>query len=99
MSATLSMEDLEKFSDNIYEAIVVLAKRARQINDEQKIMIEANDAFEGQIDDYDEEEEDIEMNEKDQHKAIKFPKPTRLAIEEYLKGELEYDYGEEEESE
>ena len=39
MKGTLSMSDFEKFSDNIYEAIVILGKRARQINNEQKIFI------------------------------------------------------------
>jgi DNA-directed RNA polymerase omega subunit len=33
----LDIATLEKKAGNIYEAIVITAKRARQINDEQKI--------------------------------------------------------------
>ena len=36
MVSTIPLNEIEKHADNIYEAIIILAKRARQINDEQK---------------------------------------------------------------
>ena len=35
MSSTIPLSELEKLSGNLYEAIVIIAKRARQINEEQ----------------------------------------------------------------
>ena len=40
MSSTISLSELEKLSGNLYEAIVVIAKRAKQINEEQKSLID-----------------------------------------------------------
>lgn len=92
--STLSLDDLEKFSDNIYEAIVVIAKRARQINEEQKRQIEKIMGTEDM--DSTDEEEDYGHSEQEQN-YVKLPKPTRLALEEYLQGKIKYEYLEEDE--
>ena len=92
MGSTLSLEDLEKYSDNIYEAIVILGKRARQINEDQKVFIER----EAGIDDSYVDDDDDEYNDRDmvdEGKKIRLPKPTSMAIEELISGKLQYDYG------
>ncbi|NOZ61544.1 MAG: DNA-directed RNA polymerase subunit omega [Calditrichaeota bacterium] len=89
MSATISLEDLEKFSENVYEAIIVIAKRARQINQEQKRMVEeivGLDDMEGS-----EEDEDY-LNDEEERNYITLPKPTRLAMEEFLQGKIKYEF-------
>ena len=98
MSSTISLTDLTKYSDNVYEAIVVIAKRAKQINEEQKVQFD----FGNEMDDImggDDEDEDIEIIEDIERKIIKLPKPTEVAIKEMLSGDIEYDYGFEEDLE
>jgi len=92
MSSTIPLEELEKFSDNLYEAIVIIAKRAKQINEEQKSLLAIETDMDESMDSYDEDEEidDMEVMEK---KAIKLPKPTELAIQEMLAGKIQWDYG------
>ena len=41
MSTTMNLEDIEKQCDNIYEAVIVAAKRARQINREVRAAFRA----------------------------------------------------------
>lgn len=96
MSSTIPLSELEKLSGNLYEAIVVIAKRARQINEEQQSLIEIEtDLDEESMDNYDENEE-IEEPEEPKKKAIKLPKPTEIAIQEMLAGKIKWDYGFEE---
>jgi DNA-directed RNA polymerase subunit K/omega len=98
MSSTIPLIELEKLSENLYEAIVVIAKRARQINEEQKSLIDIETEMDESIDDYEdvEEEEDEEQNEEREEvkrKVIKLPKPTEIAIQEMLSGKIKWDYG------
>ena len=98
MNGTLSIPDLLKHSDNIYEAIIIIGKRARQINEEQKVFIER----EAEIDDSLENNEDEEFIDREminEDKIIKLPKPTELAIKEFMGGNLHYDYGDDVEGE
>jgi len=92
MGSTLSLEDLEKYSDNIYEAIVILGKRARQINDDQKVFIEREAGIDDSYDD-DDEDEFIDREMVDEGKKIRLPKPTSMAINELISGKLQFDYG------
>ena len=92
MSSTLPLEKLEDFGGNLYEAIVIIAKRARQINEEQKSMIEIETDMDDSMDSYDDEEE-IEEMEEVERKIIKLPKPTEIAIQEMLSGKIKWDYG------
>jgi len=97
MSSTIPLSELEKLSGNLYEAIVIIAKRARQINEEQKSLIDIETEIDESIDDY----EDVEADEEDpneeleeaKRKVIKLPKPTELAIQEMLTGKIKWDYG------
>jgi DNA-directed RNA polymerase subunit K/omega len=101
MVSTISQDELQKHARNVYEAIVVTAKRARQINDEQKRLIdletgydEANEQSAG--DDLDEDmEEFAEERQPENTKFLRLPKPTTIALEELLSDKLEFRYNEE----
>ena len=91
MISTIPLSELEKYADNIYEAIVIIAKRAKQINEEQKRLLEQEMEITAENEEFEEEEVDREALDK---KYIKFPKPTRIALEEMLSGKLRYEYRE-----
>ncbi len=92
MISTLDLGDLTRYADSVYEAIVVIARRARQINDEQRMLWEKTMDYSEMADEF--EEEDYTQKE---HTAeeLKLPKPPSLALEEYLKGELIIEYADE----
>jgi len=96
---TLEIKELEAKAKNVYEAIVVLSKRARQINEETKLefqqRIENLVALPGNPD----EVEDV-ANPDQLKISLEFekrPKPTEEAIEELMNDQLEYRYKEDEE--
>lgn len=93
MIDTLPLNQLEKYTSNIYEAIIVLAKRARQINDEQKQAL-MNESDEEEYEEFDEEEGEIEVPKTN---YVPLPKPTTLALSELLSGKIKFEYGEDEE--
>lgn len=81
---TYNKEAIEKPTDNIYEAISIIAKRATQINtDIKKELIEKLDEFAT----YNDSLEEVFEN-KEQIEVSKFyerlPKPTAIAVEEWL---------------
>ncbi|NUN69409.1 MAG: DNA-directed RNA polymerase subunit omega [Bacteroidetes bacterium] len=94
---TLEIKQLEAKAANVYEAIVVMSKRARQINEETKM--EFTQRIENLVtlptagDDMDEE-----VSNPDQLKvSLEFearPKPTEEAIDELMSDKLEYRYKE-----
>jgi len=97
MASTIPIEELKKHSSNIYEAIMIIAKRARQINDEQKRLIELETGYDSSLDNVNDDDDDGEAAEERQTqpvKYIKLPKPTTLALEEMLSGRLAYQYAE-----
>jgi len=77
---------------SIYEAVVIMGKRARQINDELKenlnrrleAVISQTDDTEGETPNYDQLEISKEFD--------RFPKPTFLALDEMLDGEIRFRY-------
>jgi len=93
MSSTLQLTELVQGCENIYEAIVIISKRAKQINEEQKRIIEVETILDDSIDNYDDEEEEIEEVSEVERKIIKLPKPTEMAIQEMLSGKIQWDYG------
>lgn len=93
MSSTIPLSELEKLSGNLYEAIVIIAKRARQINEEQKSLIDIETEMDDSMDEYEDEEEEMEEQEEIPRKVIKLPKPTEIAIQEMLTGKIKWDYG------
>ncbi|MFL0095966.1 DNA-directed RNA polymerase subunit omega [Tenacibaculum maritimum] len=85
---TYDKEAIEAPTENIYEAISVIAKRATQINgDIKKELIEKLDEFAT----YNDSLEEVFEN-KEQIEVSKFyeklPKPTAIAVEEWLKGNV-----------
>jgi DNA-directed RNA polymerase omega subunit len=89
----LSTEELSAKTGNIYEAVVVMARRARQVNDEQKALIDKDREAVAPVEA--KENEDFDEVEID-HEALlknhtKFPKPTRVAIEEMAEGQIQYE--------
>ena len=98
----IDIENLSGKCENIYEAIVVLLKRARQINEEMKI--EFNQRIEMLQSKVFEPEEETDQPQTNPDQILiaqefeKRPKPTESAINELLRGQLEYRYKEEESS-
>ncbi len=97
---TLEIKELESKAANVYEAIVVMSKRARQINEETKLefhqRIENLVALPTTADEMDEE-----ISNPDQLKVSlefeKRPKPTEESIDELMTDQLEHRYKEAEE--
>lgn len=89
----IDLREIDKRASNVYEAIIVASKRARQINDENKIEFNAllNTIPETTSD---EETEDI-TNPAQLKIAIeleKKSKPHLQAITELLDGKTDYEY-------
>ena len=95
----ISMEELMGKTGNIYEAVAVMAKRARQINDIQKRKIDQERDTLPVIDLRDSEDfEDVEIDREALNREYtKLPKPTRLAIEQMQEGNVEFKYKSDEE--
>ena len=90
MLNTLQLQKLEEYTENVYEAIVIIAKRARQINTEsRKAAIDANVEEDDRLDVFSDEPDfdNIDFSKKAE------PKPTALALEEFLAGQLKFEYG------
>jgi len=82
--------DLEKGTDNIYETIVILTKRAKQIASQEKEELHGKlSEFAPATDNLEEtfeNREQIEISTAYERK----PKPTIRAIEEFLEDEIYY---------
>ncbi|MFQ5865408.1 MAG: DNA-directed RNA polymerase subunit omega [bacterium] len=91
MIRTLPLTELDKYAENIYEAIIILAKRARQINDEQKREFLQEIEYDEDFDEYEEEETDRIVKDA---KLVNLPKPTTIALDEFLSGRIQYKYHE-----
>lgn len=91
MLGTLPLNELEKYTENVYEAIIVIAKRARQINEEQKKLVDDEEDYNNDNDDYIEDEFDRKNYEYNREK-YHMPKPTTIALEEFMSGKLDFEY-------
>ena len=95
---SVEITELESKAANVYEAIVVLSKRARQINEETKI--EFNQRLETISilpSSSNPEEEEPDANPDQLRISLEFekrPKPTEEAIREMLNDELKFRYKE-----
>lgn len=89
----IDLREIDKSADNIYEAIIVSALRARQINDEVKIEFNAmlSTIPESTMDD---ESEDIDnpAQLKISQDMEKRKKPHIQALDELLKDETKFKY-------
>lgn len=92
MAETLPLEEFEKQASNIYEAIIIMAKRAKQINELQKRVLERQNDSQMREEDYDDEGVSKDLVE---HQFLKLPKPTTIALQEMLEGKLTFEYPEE----
>lgn len=87
-TTTLNKEVIDKPTENIYEAISIIAKRATQINTEiKKELLEKLDEFAT----YSDSLEEIFEN-KEQIEVSKFyeklPKPHAMAVQEWLEDKI-----------
>ncbi len=87
-TVTYDKSKIEAPTDNIYEAITIIAKRAQQINGELKDeLIEKLEEFATYTDSLDEVFEN-----KEQIEVSKFyerlPKPTAIAVQEWLEEKI-----------
>jgi DNA-directed RNA polymerase subunit K/omega len=87
---TRNTDDFSRMTDNIYETVAVLTKRANQIAAEEKKELHNKiDDFKGGSDSLDEmfeNREQIEIVRRYEQQ----PKPTLEATEEYLEGQIYY---------
>ena len=81
---TRDTAQFSKGTDNIYETVALLSKRANQIASDKKI-----EEFSSNIDTMDEIYENREQIEVVRHYE-QMPKPTLMATQEYLNDELYY---------
>ena len=95
----LDIEKLSGKAENIYEAIVVLLKRARQINEEMKIEFNQRiEMLQSRIFEPEEETEQPQTNPDQILVAQEFelrPKPTETAVNELLESKIAFRYKEE----
>jgi DNA-directed RNA polymerase subunit K/omega len=87
---------------NIYEAIAVMSKRARQLNEDMKL--ELNQRLEMIQTKLTENTEEVEAETNPDQLKISYefekrPKPTETAIKEMLEGRIEFRYKEKEDAE
>jgi DNA-directed RNA polymerase subunit K/omega len=88
-------EDFRDQIDNIYEAIIVMSQRARQIGQKQARIIEQFLAAKVRPESEEVEEEiptrrPFEDDDDDTPRLPQFEKPTVLAMNELLMGDLKY---------
>ncbi|SFS75279.1 DNA-directed RNA polymerase subunit omega [Lutibacter maritimus] len=87
---TYDKNKIEAPTDNIYEAITIIAKRAQQINGDLKNeLIEKLEEFATYTDSLDEVFENKEQIEVSKFYE-KLPKPTAIAVQEWLEGKIYY---------
>ena len=85
---TYDKNDIAAPTENIYEAIAIIAKRATQINgDLRRELVEKLDEFATHNDSLEEVFENREQIEVSKFYE-RLPKPTALAVEEWLKGQI-----------
>ena len=87
-TVTYNKNEIEAPTENIYEAISIIAKRANQINSDIKNeLVEKLEEFAT----YNDSLEEVFEN-KEQIEVSKFyerlPKPTAMAVEEWLQGKV-----------
>ena len=85
-----NLEELESVTGNIYESIMVISKRANQINAELKeelnTKLQEFASFSDNLEEVFENREQIEISRYYE----KMPKPTLIAYEEFKEGQIYY---------
>ena len=75
----IPMSDLFKVCDDIYTSVMIISQRTKQIIDQRVIPIDEN-----------EEVEDSILFQEPEIKVDDMDKPMVVALDEYLKGDLEW---------
>ncbi|MCD6117616.1 DNA-directed RNA polymerase subunit omega [bacterium] len=89
----LSLDDLFERFENIYEAVEVMALRARQVIDEQKREIDVKLSVQSETENDSDELGAIEIDREAFKQDIKvMTKPTVVAINEAVNDDLEFRY-------
>ncbi|MGN0003395.1 MAG: DNA-directed RNA polymerase subunit omega [Sphingobacterium composti] len=87
-TVTRDLRELDKATDNLYESIVIISKRANQIGVEVKEELNAKLAeFASSNDNLEEVFENREQIEISKHYE-RMPKPSLIAIDEFLKDKV-----------
>lgn len=87
---TYNREAIEKETENLYEAIVIMANRANQINGELKNeLVDKLEEFATHNDSLEEVFENKEQIEVSRFYE-RLPKPTAIAVEEWLENRTYY---------
>jgi DNA-directed RNA polymerase subunit K/omega len=85
---TRDLRELDKETDNIYESIVVISKRANQISNNMKEELHAKLAeFASSNDNLEEVFENREQIEISKHYE-RLPKPSLIAVDEFINGKV-----------
>ena len=90
---TLKLKDIESKTANLYEAVVVISKRARQINNE------INEQIKSQLGNIEVDEESGDQNIDRESIISEFDrkaKPTSIAIKELFDDNLDFEYDDKE---
>jgi DNA-directed RNA polymerase subunit K/omega len=89
---TRDTDKLAEPTDNIYEAVAIISKRAKQIASTMKEELNSKLAeFATTVDNLEEIFENREQIEISKFYE-RMPKPTAMAVEEFLNGEIYYRY-------
>lgn len=87
---TRDLRELDKETGNVYESIVVMAKRANQISNNVKEELQQKlSEFASSNDNLEEIFENREQIEISKHYE-RMPKPSLIAVEEFLEGKIYY---------
>ena len=87
-TVTYDRNQIDEATENIYESISIIARRAEQINSEiKKELIDKLEEFATYTDSLDEVFENKEQIEVSKFYE-KLPKPTAIAVEEWLEGKI-----------
>lgn len=92
----IDLNKIEKNTENIYESVKVAAKKARLINDQNKLEFTTllNTLTQGTEDDFEDKENPDQL--KLSLEFEKRDKPHHQALEQLIKGEIEFRYKEKE---
>jgi len=89
-TVTRNVHDLDRSTDNIYESLVIIAKRANQISNNMKEELHSKLAeFASSNDNLEEVFENREQIEISKHYE-RLPKPTLIAMDEFLNDKVYY---------
>jgi len=102
MSITRNLNDFDKETENIYETLVILSKRANQISmDIKEEIVEKTQEFVSAATAANEISDEIFENKEQVEMSCYYeqlPKPSLLATQEFLNGQVYYRMAEEEQN-